>query len=77
MSVRNRVLETVAKIYGANMNDIDDSDELSRDLGGDSIDNFDLHFRLEKEFEITIPDEDAEELKTVGDVVQTVESFLV
>ncbi|MGE5528707.1 MAG: acyl carrier protein [Patescibacteria group bacterium] len=39
------------------------------DLGADSLDVVELVMALEEEFELEIPDEDAEKIKTVGDVV--------
>lgn len=43
------------------------------DLGADSLDVVDLVMSLEEEFEIEIPDEDVEHMKTVGDIVKYVE----
>lgn len=43
------------------------------DLGADSLDVVDLIMSLEEEFEIEIPDEDVEHMKTVGDIVKYVE----
>ncbi|HAA81323.1 MAG TPA: acyl carrier protein, partial [Thermoanaerobacter sp.] len=40
------------------------------DLGADSLDIVELIMALEEEFDIEIPDEDAEKIKTVGDVVE-------
>ena len=44
------------------------------DLGADSLDLFELVMAFEEAFEIEIPSEDLEEIKTVGDVVSYVES---
>ncbi|HCC00661.1 MAG TPA: acyl carrier protein [Ruminococcaceae bacterium] len=44
------------------------------DLGADSLDVVDLIMSLEEEFEIEIPDEDVEHMKTVGDIVKYVEA---
>ncbi len=43
------------------------------DLGADSLDVVDLVMALEDEFEIKIPDEDVENVKTVGDIVKIIE----
>ncbi len=43
------------------------------DLGADSLDVVDLIMSLEEEFEIEIPDEDVEHMKTVGDIVKYIE----
>ena len=44
------------------------------DLGADSLDVVDLIMSLEEEFDIEIPDEDVENMKTVGDIVKYIES---
>ncbi len=46
------------------------------DLNADSLDIVDLVLDLENEFEITIPDEEAERIKTVGDAVAYIENSL-
>lgn len=45
------------------------------DLGADSLDVVELVMALEDEFEITIPDEEAEKVLTVGEVVQYIENL--
>ncbi len=44
------------------------------DLGADSLDIVELVMTMEEEFDLDIPDEDAERMKTVGDVVQYITS---
>ncbi len=44
------------------------------DLGADSLDTVELVMALEENFNIEIPDEDANELKTVGDAIKYIES---
>lgn len=46
------------------------------DLGADSLDVVDLIMSLEEEFDIEIPDEDVETMKTVSDVVKYIEAKL-
>lgn len=48
--------------------------DIQDDLGADSIDVVDLIMSLEDEFEIEIPDEDIENLRTVGSLVAYIES---
>lgn len=43
------------------------------ELGADSLDLYDLVMTFEDEFEIEVPDEDLEKLKTVGDIVKFIE----
>lgn len=61
---------------------IDDEDKVTMDasivddLGADSLDVVDLIMSLEEEFDVEIPDEDVESMKTVGDIVKYVEAKL-
>lgn len=47
---------------------------ITDDLGADSLDVVDLVMTLEEEFDMEIPDEDVEGMKTVGDIVSYIES---
>jgi len=48
--------------------------EFIKDLGADSLDNVELVMAFEDEFDVKVPDEEAEKLKTVGDVVTYIEA---
>ena len=47
---------------------------ITEDLGADSLDVVDLVMSIEENFDIEIPDEDVENIKTVGDIVKYIES---
>lgn len=47
---------------------------IAMDLGADSLDVVDLVMTIEDEFEIEVPDEEVENIKTVGDVVNYIEA---
>lgn len=47
---------------------------MMKDLDADSLDAVEIMMELEDEFDIEIPDEDAESFKTIGDIVKYVES---
>ena len=47
---------------------------ISDDLGADSLDIVDLVMSLEEEFDIEVPDEEIEAMRTVGDIVKFIES---
>jgi len=49
---------------------------ITEDLGADSLDIVDLVMSLEEEFDIEVPDEEVENIKTVGDVVKYIEESL-
>ena len=52
---------------------VNEDSEVIDDLGADSLDIVDLVMTLEEEFDTEIPDEDFENLKTVGDIVKYIE----
>lgn len=52
---------------------VTDSASFVEDLGADSLDTVELIMQLEEEFNIQIPDEDAEKITTVGDAVKYIE----
>ena len=52
---------------------VNEDSEVIDDLGADSLDIVDLVMTLEGEFDTEIPDEDIENLKTVGDIVKYIE----
>lgn len=79
--VINMVFEKVRTILVDQLG-IDDEDKVTMDasivddLGADSLDVVDLIMSLEEEFDVEIPDEDVESMKTVGDIVKYVEAKL-
>ncbi len=71
------VLEKVKAILCDQLDVEEDSINLDSsvtdDLGADSLDVVDLVMSLEEEFDIEIPDEDVENMKTVGNIVKYIE----
>ena len=74
------VLEKVKMIlceqFDTDENSITMETNVIEDLGADSLDVIDLIMSLEEEFSIEIPDEDAEGVQVVGDIVQYIEKAL-
>lgn len=68
--VETKVREIIAEQLGLGVDDVAPEASLSGDLGADVLDLTELVMAFEEEFEVEIDDEDAEKLKTVGDVVQ-------
>jgi len=70
MPVEKRVREIVAEQLERDVNEVTNASSLIDDLGADSLDVVELVMKMEEEFGIEIPDEDAEKIKTVNDVIQ-------
>jgi acyl carrier protein len=67
--ISERVKSIVAEQLGAAADDVTSKASLIEDLGADSLDIVELVMALEEEYEMEIPDEDAEKIQTVGDIV--------
>jgi len=70
MPVEQRVREIVAEQLERDVNDVTNTASFIDDLGADSLDIVELVMKMEEEFGIEIPDEEAEKIKTVNDVIQ-------
>lgn len=69
MSIENKVKEVIVEQLGANADEVVPTASFVDDLGADSLDTVELVMALEEEFGVEIPDEDAENIKTVQDAV--------
>jgi acyl carrier protein len=67
--IEQRVKEIIADQLGETVENITPEKDFVKDLGADSLDVVELIMALEEEFGIEIPEEDAEKIKTVGDVI--------
>ncbi len=72
--VFEKVQEKVAEQLGVETDEITLESSFIDDLGADSLDIVELLMALEEEFDIEIPDEEAEKLTTVGDVVDYIKN---
>ena len=68
--VEERVKVIIVEQLGVEENDVIPAAKFIEDLGADSLDTVELVMAFEEEFDIEIPDEDAEKITTVGDAVQ-------
>jgi acyl carrier protein len=75
-SVEERVIEIVCENLGVNKEQVTRSTSFTEDMGADSLDIVELVMELEEEFEITIPDDQAEKIKTVGEAIDYIEREL-
>ena len=72
-SVAERVIEIVAEQLGVDKEQITPETSFVNDLGADSLDTVELVMEFEEEFDITIPDDEAEKIQTVGQAIQYIE----
>ena len=68
-NLENKVKEIIIDKLGIEESEITDSASFTNDLGADSLDTVELIMEVEKEFNVSIPDEDAEKIGTVGQAV--------
>ncbi len=72
-TTEERVIEIVCENLGVNKEQVTRTTRFIEDIGADSLDIVELVMELEEEFEITIPDEQAEKIKTVGEAIEYIE----
>ena len=73
-SIEDRVKEIIIReLKIENPDQVEPKAEFVQDLGADSLDNVELVMAFEDEFGVTVPDEEAEKLKSVGDVIAYIE----
>jgi acyl carrier protein len=75
-SVEERVIDIVCENLGVSKEQVTRSTRFIEDIGADSLDIVELVMELEEEFEITIPDDQAEKIKTVGEAIDYIEREL-
>lgn len=73
MSVSEQVKELIAKQLNKPVSEITEDKEVVKDLGADSLDVVEMLMNLEEESGITISEEDAVNIKTVGDIISLIE----
>ncbi len=74
MSVEARVKEIIIDQLGVDEAQVKPEASFIDDLGADSLDTVELVMALEEEFDLEIPDDQAEQIKTVGDAIKYVET---
>lgn len=70
---RSKVTDIIVKKLGVEKSQITDEASFTKDLGADSLDTVELLMEFEKEFNVTIEDNDAEKIQTVGQVISYLE----
>jgi len=73
MSVEERVKKIIVEQLGATADEVVSESAFVEDLGADSLDTVELVMAFEEEFDLEIPDEDAEKIATVGDAIKYID----
>ena len=71
--IRDRVVDIVCEQMGTTRDKITNDTSFVSDLGADSLDTVELVMEFEDEFDLNIPDEEAEKIQTVGDAITYIE----
>lgn len=71
--IASKVKEIIVDKLSVDENEVIETAEFSKDLGADSLDTVELIMEFEKEFGISIPDDKAEKIGTVGDAIAYIE----
>jgi acyl carrier protein len=72
-SIEEKVKDIIVEQLGVNPEQVTPTASFIEDLGADSLDIVELVMAFEEEFSVEVPDEDAEKLQTVGDVIKYIE----
>jgi acyl carrier protein len=72
-TIEQKVKDIIVEQLGVNADQVTSDAKFIEDLGADSLDTVELVMALEEEFGQEIPDEEAEKLQSVGDVVKYIE----
>lgn len=68
--IQQKVIDLIVDQLGVDADSVKEDAHFIDDLGADSLDTVELVMAFEEEFDIEIPDEDAEKLETVGDAIK-------
>ena len=73
MAIEEKIKSIIAEQLGVKQEEVSPQASFIDDLGADSLDTVELIMALEEEFNVEIPDEDAEKMTTVGDAIKYIE----
>ena len=72
--VSAKVVSIIVDKLGVEETEVTNEASFTNDLGADSLDTVELIMEFEKEFNLSIPDEEAEKIETVGDAIKYIEN---
>jgi acyl carrier protein len=73
-TIADRVTKIIVERLGVDASEVTPEASFTNDLGADSLDTVELIMEFEREFDVAIPDEKAEQISTVGDAVKFLEA---
>jgi acyl carrier protein len=73
-TIASKVKQIIVDKLGVEESEVTPEASFTQDLGADSLDTVELIMEFEKEFDLSIPDEQAEKIQTVGQAVSYIES---
>ena len=76
VEIEEKVVQVVSDQMSVDKSEISRNTSFVNDLNADSLDTVELVMELEDEFDLTIPDEEAEKLKTVGEAIDYIQKHL-
>ena len=72
--ISEKVLQIIIDKLGVDGSEVTNEASFTNDLGADSLDTVELIMEFEKEFDVSIPDEQAENIQTVGQAIEYLEA---
>lgn len=75
-NTKDKVIDIVCEQLGISRDKVTEETSFINDLGADSLDTVELVMEFEDEFDINIPDEDAEKIQTVGDAIKYIDEHI-
>jgi len=76
VEIEEKVIQIVSEQMSVDKSEITRNTSFVNDLNADSLDTVELVMELEDEFDMTIPDEEAEKLKTVGEAIDYIKRHI-
>ena len=73
MATIEKIKQIIAEQLNKPVEELTDDKEVVKDLGADSLDVVELLMNIEEEFNITVPEDVAVNIKTIGDIVKIIE----
>lgn len=76
VEIQDKVMQIVSEQMSVEKDELSRETSFVNDLNADSLDTVELVMELEDEFDLTIPDEEAEKLKTVGNAIDYIQTHI-